>query len=177
MSDILNKTIISEDGKYRYVLFRNIQPFALKRKTVCFFMLNPSTADYHVDDPTLRRCINFGKTWGYNRLLLVNLFAMRSKDPRQLLTDQDPIGPENAAYVFRATTEADLVVAAWGNHKATAKAPQYLIGKESLFCLGHNTDQSPRHPLYVPKTASPIDFHYQHHNFPNLGPTFLYVPK
>ncbi len=45
--------------------------------------LNPSTADETEDDPTIRRCINFAKTWGYGGLCMTNLFAYRATQPRR----------------------------------------------------------------------------------------------
>lgn len=47
-------------------------------------MLNPSTADENVDDPTIRRCINFAKDWGYGGMYVGNLFAFRTAYPKEL---------------------------------------------------------------------------------------------
>ena len=47
-------------------------------------MLNPSRADGSVNDPTITRCINFAKSWGYGRLEVVNLFAYRTPKPSLL---------------------------------------------------------------------------------------------
>ena len=61
MSDIYKRgAILSRNRLYRYVLWREWDA----RKGTCVFIgLNPSTADETVDDPTLRRCINFAKDW------------------------------------------------------------------------------------------------------------------
>lgn len=50
------------DGNYRYLLGRKWDE---NLQQVTFLMLNPSTADHEQDDPTLRKCINFAKFWGY----------------------------------------------------------------------------------------------------------------
>ena len=59
-------------------------------------MLNPSTADATVNDPTIRRCLGFAHTWDYGGMVAVNLFAYRATHPRALdallsaLHDPDP---------------------------------------------------------------------------------------
>jgi len=47
-------------------------------RDVTWIMLNPSTADDQVDDPTIRRCIGFSRAWGFGAMNVVNLFALRS---------------------------------------------------------------------------------------------------
>ena len=59
-------------GNYRYLLWRE---WDSQSKTVSFIMLNPSRADAEINDPTITRCINFARSWGYGRLEIVNLFA------------------------------------------------------------------------------------------------------
>ena len=61
--------------KYRYSLFRIWDE---DKPLVLFIGLNPSTADEKEDDPTIRRCINFAKQWGYGGLIMGNLFAFRA---------------------------------------------------------------------------------------------------
>ncbi len=43
-------------------------------------MLNPSTADYKEDDPTIRRIIGFSKRAVYSALQVENLTLVRSTD-------------------------------------------------------------------------------------------------
>jgi hypothetical protein len=79
-------------------------------------MLNPSKADANIDDPTLRRCINFAKSWDFGSLIVVNLFAYRSASPLDLRQVDDPIGKQNDRYLKKAIKSADQVVVAWGNN-------------------------------------------------------------
>ena len=59
-------------------------------------MLNPSTADEVKFDPTIKRCYTYAKDWGYGKLMVCNLFALRSTYPQALYsTEIDPIGEDN----------------------------------------------------------------------------------
>ena len=71
MSFIYKNATFSSCRTYRYSLSRI---WDKKKKYVLFVGLNPSTADEEVDDPTIRRCINYAKNWGYGGFLMVNLF-------------------------------------------------------------------------------------------------------
>src|SRR5436309_3459089 len=105
--------VISPDGLYRYILTRR---WSAEGKTVVFIGLNPSTADDVRDDPTIRRCIGFAKSWGGSTLIMVNLFALRSTDPLALLRASDPVGPQNDSWLRSAVHAADVSIAAWGVH-------------------------------------------------------------
>lgn len=138
---------------YRYALARPLGDGA----TVTFVMLNPSTADATTDDPTIRRCIRFATTWGFGRLEVVNLYALRATDPAELWCAADPVGPDNDTHLARAMATADLVVAAWGARRPPGHAERVdlVLGRASVHCLGRNRDGSPRHPLYVPAGTPP----------------------
>src|SRR5271165_6802401 len=58
-------------------------------------MLNPSKADEATDDPTIRRCIGFARSWGFGSLAVGNLFAYRATYPDELCASPDPVGSEN----------------------------------------------------------------------------------
>lgn len=124
-----------------------------------FVGLNPSTADAEQDDPTIRRCIGFAKEWGYGELLMGNLFAFRATNPAIMAAADDPIGPDNDMWLNELAEEASLVIAAWGAHPiAASRAQQVVETLDDVKCLGVTKGGHPRHPLYLPKTATPIDF-------------------
>ena len=128
--------------------------------SVCFVMLNPSTADDVSDDHTIRRCMRFARDWGYSRLVVRNLFAVRATDPKELLTLELPTGGSSGNRAIRAACRCDLVVAAWGAFvpfNRTHAAARLLVGVE-LVCLGTTKNGNPRHPLYVPHQTKPVPF-------------------
>ena len=123
-------------------------------------MLNPSTADESTDDPTIRRCIGFARVWGYGGLEVVNLFALRTTDPRELRLSRDPIGGLNDAYLVDAMTRSAATVIAWGAHgvfrSRAAAALGLLSPRARLLALGWTNSGEPRHPLYLRRDVRPI---------------------
>lgn len=143
--------VLGAGGTYRYRLWRRWGAGA----TVLFVLLNPSTADAHRDDPTLRRCLGFARRWGCGGLEVVNLFALRSTDRRGLRAVADPVGPENDRHIGAAAHRAGLVVAGWGEpapdqRARAATVAARLLARVPLHCLGTTQAGQPRHPLYLP---------------------------
>lgn len=148
----------SRDRAYRYVLWRVWANLAAPR--YCAFVgLNPSTADEATDDPTIRRCIGFAKDWGYDALAMLNLFAFRATDPRDMKAADDPVGDDNDYWLAKIAAEAGIVVAAWGNHGAhqnRAIAVRVLL--PGLHCLRMTKAGHPEHPLYLAGDLEPIEW-------------------
>ena len=117
------KANISKDKIYRYTLSRT---WDSTKPTVLFIGLNPSIADENIDDPTITRCINFAKDWGYGTLLMANLFAFRSTYPKEIYLIDDPIGKDNDHYILECVKQSDLIIACWETMVLT------WIGKKSL---------------------------------------------
>lgn len=137
-------------GMYRYALRRRWSP----GPSIMFVMLNPSTADAHQDDPTIRRCIGFAQLWGYGCLVGGNLFAFRATFPQKLKRCAEPIGPENDHWLTALASEADTLVAAWGNHgRLLGRSLEVSAMLPDLMCLGLTQRGEPKRPLYAPKSA------------------------
>ena len=136
---------LSPCERYRYELTR----CWANGPIACWVMLNPSTADADVDDPTIRRCIEFSKRWGCGALVVVNLYAWRATNPRDLQRADDPIGPHNDRHIDVATRSADTVVCAWGASANPERAAEVLRLISRPMCLGTTQGGAPRHPLYV----------------------------
>lgn len=149
---------ISDDGLYRYSLTRSwgANPWAT------FIMLNPSTADGTEDDPTIRRCLGFARSWGLDGITVVNLFAYRATDPDDLAAAHkagvDVVGPENRTSILACTQLASgPIVAAWGAGPAALRqliAQRVRTLPSGLQCLALTKAGGPRHPLYLPATAT-----------------------
>ena len=153
----MSYAVISPCRRFRYTLTREWDD---DKPSVTFIMLNPSTADADQDDPTIRRCIGFAKSWGYGSLTVVNLFAWRATDPRQLVT-MDRIGPDNDDWIRRmcATHGTQLVVCAWGIHGALFDRGESVRGVlcfRDVHHLGLTKGGHPRHPLYLKGDTTPI---------------------
>lgn len=171
--------VLSDDRCYRYVLRRDWGAGG----RVLFVMLNPSTADETADDPTIRRCIGFAKSWACGGLTVVNLYAWRATKPDALKGVIQPVGefpwrpnPEPDAFavnrndweIEHAAADCGLRIAAWGAWPGPigyrARDVYDLLRRtrcqgqqrEKVYCLGHTKDGSPRHPLYVPGDTHPV---------------------
>ena len=148
------------DGPYRYWLERDWWERDTPRGAIdllTFVMLNPSTADDEVDDPTIRRCIGFARREGAQQLQVMNLYALRATNPAELLTHPDPIGVGNDALLRGAARQHTRfkTVVAWGAHKmVTPERVAVMVDSArdagtTLWCLGMTKSGAPRHPLYV----------------------------
>jgi hypothetical protein len=166
--NIVRAAEISECGRYRYWLMREF-PERLgdprtQEPSILFVMLNPSTADEHNEDRTLKRCIAFAKAGGFKRLEIVNLFAYRATDPADLRTAYErgglveACGPENGDAIMEALDACGTICAAWGgtfaDGFASSRACDFTLmasrmGRK-LVCLGTTAEGHPRHPLFVP---------------------------
>lgn len=154
---MIRSAVFSPDRVYRYELWRQWGESPI----VAFIGLNPSTADETVDDPTIRRCIGFAKSWGCGGLVMLNLFAYRATDPRQLLIAEDPVGPDNDAHLKSAVARSDMTVAAWGVHGKLQNRGWHVVGMlgegAHLQALGLTKDGYPRHPLYLPSATELVN--------------------
>lgn len=163
-------TVFSPCRLYRYTLWREWDCDSLTgcaddlpnvESYLMVIGLNPSTADETKDDPTIRRCVNFAKRWGYGALCMTNLFAWRDTKPANMKRAHNPVGEDNHHHLLSCAASAGLVLAAWGKNGSfqnqDINVRQWLssIGVP-IYCLRKNGDGSPEHPLYVPAETTPI---------------------
>lgn len=153
--DSKSDAILSGCGTYRYFLRRQLVADSERPRIVTFCMLNPSTADATVDDPTIRRCMAFAERLNGTSLHVINLYALRATDPRELRTHPDPVGPANDRALKALSVYNGGVICAWGRHARPERIREALalFGTAQLWCLGVNKDGSPKHPLYLPGNA------------------------
>lgn len=160
VDDSSSGAVFSDCRKWRYRLWRvwdDRKPYAN------FLMLNPSTADEKVLDPTCTRCRNFAEAWGYGALIVTNLFAWRATEPDDMKAAADPVGPENDEHIIEVASAAGVVICAWGNHGTFKERVDRVLGllKESgvqLHALKINGTGQPAHPLYLPSELRPVPF-------------------
>jgi hypothetical protein len=146
--------------RWRYLLWRC---WDASKPVANFLMLNPSTADEHKLDPSCTRARNYAERWGYGAVMITNIFAWRSTDPKGLLHAENPIGRGNDAVIVQAAKQAKLVVCSWGNHGAhvdRSESVLRLLRKNliRLHALRVNSAGHPTHPLYLPSSLMPTEF-------------------
>ena len=153
---MIREAVFSEDRRYRYRLYREWE----KRpgKPLLWVLLNPSTADETIDDPTIRRCIGFSTAWGYGSMWLGNIYAYRATDAAVMkrLSANEARGPHNYSHLISMAAISEKTVCAWGAHRAPDAETLYDISvghTRPLYCLGKTRDGSPRHPLYLSATT------------------------
>ena len=166
VSDPPSDAGFSSDGHYRWWLRRR---WSGGSGTLVFIGLNPSAADGRRDDPTLRRLIGFGRGWGYNELVVLNLFARISPSPAVLRRVKDPIGVSNdlelKGWCGRWASQSSIDLwCGWGGSGACRGRDQQVLAwldcfweqrqrrhpsASPPFCIGLTRTGQPRHPLYA----------------------------
>ena len=161
--DVVSQAEFSACGRYRYTLERRWDGKPFGSPGVCaWLMMNPSTADEQVDDPTVRRVRDFSRRWGYGAMVVLNAFALRATKPAMLLEAEDPVGPENDAAITRWATQAEKVIAAWGLPPKQLRWRSLdvatLLARAEVKPLALKITQSgqPSHPLYLAGDTMPV---------------------
>jgi hypothetical protein len=156
----LGNAMFSPCRTHRYVLYRDwLAGRDLRRLMV--IGLNPSTADEFANDPTVTRCCNFAKGWGFSGLVMTNLFSYRATDPACIKAAAHPTDTENDRWLLQEAAAAGLVIAAWGVHgshldRAAQLTSMLRNAGIELHCLGTTKAGDPRHPLYMPRDCQPV---------------------
>ena len=106
--------------------------------------------------------------------MVVNLFAVRATDPKDMKAANDPVGPDNMGHIKDAIQYvnssvhlsehgSESVICAWGAHGSYMDQDETVLGWiESEggipFCLGETKAGFPKHPLYLPSDAMCIRY-------------------
>lgn len=154
--DLFNQSsaTFSQCRKYRYVLTR---VWDTSKFRIAFVGLNPSTANETTDDPTIRRVVNFAKSFGYGGVYMLNLFAYVTPYPHELKQCEDPIN-NNDEYLKHYASLADKIVFCWGNFDVFGRDKKVAAMFPNAYCLGKNSNGSPKHPLYLKADTSLVPF-------------------
>lgn len=154
--------VFTRDRLHRYTLWRRFQPQAEIGRMIAFIGLNPSTADETQNDPTVRRCIGFAQDWGYDGMVMLNIFAYRATDPTVMKAIENPIGRRNTRAIRCTAHAVDRVICCWGVHGAhrnRGPAIRNLLLKDGIshvFHLGLTQSGHPKHPLYLRSDTTPV---------------------
>lgn len=157
---------LSNCRKYRYALWRTWDE---TKPSAMIVGLNPSTANETDDDPTLIRCINFAKSWGYGGVCMANLFAFRATAPSDMMAASDPVGLENDVWLSKLSADAGIVVAAWGNDGIyLGRSTEVKVALTNLYCIKMNKSGEPAHPLYLKSDLVPLPMAFNKQVKPEL---------
>lgn len=160
MSDLFleRDAVISDCGKYRYLLRRS---WDYSKPRALYVMLNPSTADASIDDPTIRSCTRLVRALGYGSFEVVNLYGWRATDPTELIGAPDPVGKDNDHIAAAAIGRCDVTICAWGAHPMADRRKRAMLSlisshRPAAYCLGKTKAGNPKHPLYI-KTGTQLE--------------------
>lgn len=151
----------SPDDRYRYLLTRRWDALLPPLPVV---MMNPSKAGAFAGDPTVARCVGFARRERFGGLEVGNMYGWRATDPDDLLTADDPVGPDNDRILADLAVRSPLIVVAWGalaarmpGDRAAEVARILTRNGAELRCLGVTSDGHPKHPLARGKHRIPDD--------------------
>lgn len=155
--------VISDCGKYRYVLWRR---WDKTKPRLIFIMLNPSIADAELDDATIRVCMGRARKMDMGGIRVLNLFAYRATYPTELAIIADPVGPENDSYLEKylgmrlwGDNRFEMMIAAWGDgglrkglrRERWREVVSIICGDmgDPLHHIGLTKAGQPKHPLRI----------------------------
>lgn len=125
-------------------------------------MLNPSTADASIDDPTIRRCINYAKDWDFGGIEVVNLFSLRTPSPKVLI--KTSVNERNhSSYndiLEKVFLKHDAAICGWGTNGTLDNRNKKILDMMNEngcipFCIDKTSLGEPKHPLYLKKDLLP----------------------
>lgn len=146
-ADTKKSAIISACGRYRYELRRQ----------------------WPIAEPDMQMPVRIPGCMG---LIVGNLYAYRATNPMDLvpLSVEEAIGEDCDEHLRSQIEEAELVMCAWGNgpwslrqskhhtERAAAVCAMIRAAGKTPFMLDRTKSGMPRHPLYWPADAVPVEY-------------------
>ena len=149
---------ISDCGLYRTDLFRVVGDPTHAPIEILYVGVNPSTAGPLVDDQTIAKLREFTRRSGAFKFTIVNLFAYRATDVKELAKAEEPIGKFNDRAISAALSRADVVIPMWGSRNKLPKVLWPRIDEvidgirrsnKLVMTFGFTKSGDPKHPLML----------------------------
>lgn len=140
--------VFSEDGDYRYLLTRT---WDKSKPKATVLMLNPSVADVLKMDRTIMNVMNYLiDSEEYGGLVVVNLFAYVSTDPKMLKHRDDDLEAKNNEYLDDTFDDSEIIIVAWtrDNYKPRKREVKNKLQsyQDKIRCFEDASGTKPRHP-------------------------------
>lgn len=155
------RVVFNEDLTRRY----DVTWVWAKGPLLTFCLLNPSTLDHRMLDPTGKGVLARARRWGFGGARIVNPFTVRTELPKEMLKHPDPIGPLADDFLRGAMMDSfndgSPFICGWGtNGKHIGRDIEVMalasnVGLK-LMALAINDDGSPKHPLYIAHDQRPF---------------------
>ena len=122
----IRSSVISDCSQYRYLY---AEEWGAGTRSITWVMLNPPEAG--TEDQTIDHVGEFSRLWGYDRMAVVNLFALRAAH-RDLSWAEDPVGPKKP------------VVRAPGGHQRRSSSSSPGVTRSATSVRGQDARRSRR---------------------------------
>ncbi len=147
---IIHSTVMSDDGKYRFLLKRI---WDKEKENATLVMLNPSKANLLKSDMTITNTMNFLMDKGFGSMSVVNLFPFMATTPKDLIGHKKDYKRENDKFIIEACENADSIFVGWvrGENKNRVKEVEVILRGYSnkVYCFQDNKGIKPRHPRNI----------------------------
>lgn len=139
--------ITSDCERYRYETARI---WSFDREPLVACCLNPSTINDKLQAPLLTKMEERAFQWCKGGFVMINLYGYITKNPHQLFTVSDPVGPENDEVISR--WNGIEILGGWGaRRRARPRAieVQRMLHRSAFFYLDLTTSGQPMHPQQI----------------------------
>jgi len=153
---------MSTNKEYRWSLSFKITKL---KKEIIFIGLNPSLSDNSYIDNTTRKIIKICRKYDYGNIKIINLFALISKHPNELLIHKNPVGYLNNNFInkslkYWSENKNCHLWLGWGNkgifHNRNNKISKKIV---NYFSIKKDNFVNPLGPLFIKKTKKHNPIH------------------